>query len=575
MKTFLAIRRLLTLCLLLGSLLGTRGDAQDASLLAPASQPAASRPTWGVLDPMTRLLPIDSYDGPQGGPLGLTGARGEVADAQLVLLAGPQPWTGVQITFSDLRGPHKSVLSHTLLQWRQVGMVRTRRPYYATRYVGLWPDPLLPAAPLTVAAQGRAFAWINVHIPTDARAGFYSGRLTLASQSAAPLSVPFTLHVWGFTMPPQNHLRTSFGFQGQGQFPLKIGPLCDDMLAHRISPLNSAGQPERIALPGKPVQWDWTTFDKTLTYRLSQGLTGFNMSIPSGQMEWATAWQEHLKAKGWLGLGYTYLADEPPPGQLPAVNARLAQVRQAAPALANMVPTAGFPQQIAANLDIWCPEIRTFDPAVGLQEQARGKEVWWYPAYPTQHPFINLWIDYPALDCRIWPWLTWKRNVDGLLYWSVCYWTGTPDPLTQAPAFSGSSGLANGDGSLFYPGPGGKPLDSIRVEALRDGLQDYEVFCLLEAGVRELRASGKAPALAAKADALLAIDPAVVTNSRQYTQNPQQLLTTREQMSETMQQIVLVLGHQPQIVGRPRLHPELPHLQYQARQAAQTAAHAQ
>lgn len=35
---------------------------------------------------------------------------------------------------------------------------------------------------------------------------------------------------------------------------------------------------------------------------------------------------------------------------------------------------------------------------------------------------------------------------------------------------------SNGDGSWMFPGPEGAPLSSIRLENLRDGMEDYEMF---------------------------------------------------------------------------------------------------
>lgn len=548
----------------LAAVLWLHGDANIVPPVKPAAQAAVTGPNWGVEDPLTRLLPIDSYDGPLGGTMHLTGARNEVTDKQLVLLAGPKPWNGVKLSFSDLTGPHKAVIPHTLLHWRQVGSVMTRQPYYQTRYVGLWPDPLLPAAAFDIAAQGRAFAWIDLHIPDDARAGQYNGTITISSQNTAPVKAKVSLHVWGFMLPHQNHVRTAFGVMGQGKFPLDTSALFDDMLAHRITPSHCMGDPKRTIVNGQE-QWDWTDFDRNTNLRLSQGMTGFLAYIDKNNPP-AELWQSHLAAKGWLPLAYSYIADEPTSAELPALNARLAAVKKAAPGLRNLMTARGFPNALN-QVDIWCPNIIYFNPDQARQQQQTGHEVWWYPAFPTQHPDINLWTDYPALDDRIWAWMTWKYNLGGLLYWSVCSWQNTADPLKQAPAFYGA-GAANGDGALVYPGPDGKPLDSIRWEAIRDGLQDYEVFCLLEAGANELDAAHKSPALASAARKLLAIDPSVMTSYTQYNSDPSALLSAREQMSRTVEQIVKALGHEPKIVARPRLHPEIPRLQAQA-QASQ------
>ena len=54
------------------------------------------------------------------------------------------------------------------------------------------------------------------------------------------------------------------------------------------------------------------------------------------------------------------------------------------------------------------------------------------------------------------------------------------DPATWPTPAAGS---ANGDGSFTYPGIGGKPLGSIRLSNIADGVEDWELF-------NKVRASG-------------------------------------------------------------------------------------
>lgn len=528
------------------------GRADDA----PASKAAVTAPTWGVADPLTRLLPIDSYDGPVGGTLALTGARQEVVDKQLVLLSAGKPWRGVRLSFSDLKGPNGAVIPGAGLRWRPIGSVRTRRPKYDTRYVGQWPDPLLPPAPFDVAPRGRASVWVDLTVPADAHAGTYAGTVTVSSTDTAAVSVPLSLRVWNFTLPHQPHLRSAFGIQNMGGFPLDGEAAVQNLLAHRISPVVGIGQPRVVVPPGpgQPGKWDWTDWDRAAEIRRAQGITAFRIDIGEPKAAWAKEWQTHLQAKGLLPYAYTYIADEPEGPQLVGLNAKLGEIKQAAPLLHNLMTAKGYPAALS-YVDIWCPEIIHFDPKISRDLQGFGRASWWYPAYSTPHPRINVWTDYPALDCRIWPWMTWKYDLDGILYWTVCNWQPVPDPLQEASFFNGGEGVANGDGELIYPGPGGRPLDSIRWEAIRDGMQDYEVFCLLEAGARELQAAQKSPDLVKQAQDMLTIDPSLIASFTQYNPDPEALLATRERMSRAVEQIIAALGHEPAIKDRPRIRP--------------------
>ena len=301
--------------------------------------------------------------------------------------------------------------------------------------------------------------------------------------------------------------------------------------------------------PDVAARWDWTAFDETVEKYLPLGLAGHRAGLRSPRAGWAREWERHLREKGWLHLAYTYLFDEPLPEDYPKLNRVMGEVKRAAPGLMNMMTARQFPPELH-YVDIWCPEAYSFDPEAAKAEQARGRAVWWYVAFSTRHPYPDVWIDYPALDCRVWPWMTWKHDLDGMLYWSVtAWWRG--DPWQTGQTFPG----ANGDGSLLYPGRDGQPVDSIRWECLRDGFEDYEVLCLLDAGARELQAKGQQPELVNQARALAAIDDRVVKSYKEYNPDPAALVAARRQMSDALERVVAELGHEPKITGRPRHRP--------------------
>ena len=104
-----------------------------------------------------------------------------------------------------------------------------------------------------------------------------------------------------------------------------------------------------------------------------------------------------------------------------------------------------------------------------------------YP-YPTYH------IDDHLIGARILPWMQKDHDVEGTLYWSTTIYLKydgqkyiTRDPWQDPLAFPG----ANGDGYLLYPGPDG-PVATIRLEAIRNGMEDYEYLWLLEQRMNEI-----------------------------------------------------------------------------------------
>ena len=133
--------------------------------------------------------------------------------------------------------------------------------------------------------------------------------------------------------------------------------------------------------------------------------------------------------------------------------------------------------------------------------------------------------------------MCWKARATGLLYWSVNYWTKNPweDPANTKWG-------QNANGSLMYPGPDG-PVDSIRLEALRDGLEDYEYLYLLRQLATRVKANptlmanAETQALVAKAERLLAIDPKLVESMRSYSPKSKVLEQNRATIADVIEQL--------------------------------------
>ena len=138
------------------------------------------------------------------------------------------------------------------------------------------------------------------------------------------------------------------------------------------------------------------------------------------------------------------------------------------------------------------------DPALGpvIQEvKENGGELTWYISCDQRYPQPNYFIDAPAMDLVMVPWITARYNMDGILYWSLNFWSQTTNPWLNANTYhSGflcSGGwVLNGEGSVWYPGDYTEqytgqpnvdgPVSSIRFELLREGIEDYVYLSMLE-----------------------------------------------------------------------------------------------
>ena len=113
--------------------------------------------------------------------------------------------------------------------------------------------------------------------------------------------------------------------------------------------------------------------------------------------------------------------------------------------------------------------------------------------------------------------------------------------------------VSNGDGNFLYPDASGKPIASIRWEVLRDGFEDYELFCMLEAARDEIGDGN--PALTERISTLLAVNPEVCVSWEEYTYDAAKILSERVKLMDCLEEAVAFLGHQPEITRRPRRRP--------------------
>ena len=115
-------------------------------------------------------------------------------------------------------------------------------------------------------------------------------------------------------------------------------------------------------------------------------------------------------------------------------------------------------------------------------------------------------------DERATPWVTWRWGATGFLYWNAMRWDnavtgkGYRDPYRDPVSYASAGGwVANGEASLVYPGyeprlgltdPHAGPISSLRLESLRDGIEDYQYLTMAAAARRDVAASESAAACA-------------------------------------------------------------------------------
>ncbi|MCX7888063.1 MAG: DUF4091 domain-containing protein, partial [Verrucomicrobiae bacterium] len=271
---------------------------------------------------------------------------------------------------------------------------------------------------------------------------------------------------------------------------------------------------------------------------------------------------EHLRRKGWLEKAYVYWFDEPDRKDYEFVADTMRRIGRVAPGLTRMLTEQPEPELFGC-VDLWCPLVSAVDAKTIAERRRHGEKFWWYLCCAPRAPYIGLFIDHPAVDLRVWSWLSRKWNVSGLLVWQTTYWTSPtafPGPALQNPwqdpmSYQSGYGLkpgeigywGNGDGRFLYP-PNRNPqtdktkylcgpVNSIRWELLREGIEDYEYFALLDDAIAAAKKRGVDARLIQQAEQLAQVPDSVITDDKTYSYDPQPLYQHRRRVAEMIERL--------------------------------------
>lgn len=300
-------------------------------------------------------------------------------------------------------------------------------------------------------------------------------------------------------------------------------------------------------------------------------MAGFKQGSPEYEMlmgKSLSKLQKGLKELGLLDKAYVYWGDEPNPPAYPVLYDTHRLLKKYAPGIKTFMTEmstwrghATDSLDISDCTDISCVSWDCFENHdIVKNYQVPGKEAWNYLCCGTKYPYFSNFVDHNAIDMRIWLWASYQFGFKGILIWASTAWnssTVSPEGMLQNQweepyCFSSSHQLiqrllACGDGTLFYPHnrrPNedkttaftGYPIPCVRLEILRDGIEDFEYLTMLEERIPRMK-----PADAAKARALLTLPEEAykddsIDDPEAYTiQDPQILFQRREQIAALLE----------------------------------------
>jgi hypothetical protein len=493
----------------------------------------------------------------------LCAARNEYEGFQVISFANPEnkevPLKTEVTDLVKLDGRGKIPASALALGF--IKSVKSEKPDIPVDFTGEIPDVIINGK-TDFEVNAYDFSPLYVKIFTgNATPGKYQGYLKL-SNGGFEEKIKINLNVYDFALPQKGSLRTAFCFFEKfykAWYNLKEIPddkkrgIYDFLLSYRLSPNNiytrEAIYPNIKFLKEIRNKTNFFTIEgcgesKPLSdERLREKIEQTRKSIAA------------VKANGLQEDMYYYSYDEIlghfTEDKLAAVTQINTALKKEFPKL-RMMQTS-FPEENIENLfNVWVPIISYFGSEKKLKVlerlKKRGDEIWWYGADEPYHPYPNYFLDYPVFDCRIIMTLSYMYKVEGILYWSINREWETnnniskqwPDAQWKPYIFhvkTGKRKYKNGMGNLVYPGKNGELLPSLRLENLRDGLEDYEYLAMLEKLVAENKKNNRNSTLVKEAEKLLKVPANVAVAAGDYSSEPENLLKYRKQIASMIERL--------------------------------------
>lgn len=368
--------------------------------------------------------------------------------------------------------------------------------------------------------------WMTVNVPSDAKPGKYTGRMSVSSSNAKTRSLPVELVVSDHILPPAHDWAFHLDLW---QNPYSVAryagvPLWSEAHFEAMRPvmrmLAEAGQKSVTAtIMNRPWNgqtedafgsmvtkirridgswlYDYTIFDRWVEFMFSLGIDRqincYSMipwalefdyydqatSSPTtfqaapGSEEYNEYWgsfiadfSRHLKAKGWFEKTMIAMDERP----MESMQAVLSLIRRTEPDF--KISLAGNYHEpinfgIADFSEGFAPK-KEFPESAKAKRKGLGLTTTFYTCCAEAHP--NMFVISDPDEAAWLGWFAQAENYDGYLRWAYNSWT--MDPLADARFRTWPAG----DCFVVYPGGRG----SVRFSKLVEGIQDFEKIRILK-----------------------------------------------------------------------------------------------
>ena len=173
----------------------------------------------------------------------------------------------------------------------------------------------------------------------------------------------------------------------------------------------------------------------------------------------------------------------------PMHNELIASIRN----LKNLV-TSAYLEQFDGYIDTYCPKVNYYHTEETRSLYDFQEEKWWYTCVFPKAPYPTYHTEDRLSSARLLSWMQANYDVVGNLFWATNVYAqqtgGIYHPIDDyyegdACRYAG----VNGDGYLFFPAKQyelDEPAGSLRLYAIRDGLEEYEILYNLKEEMKKL-----------------------------------------------------------------------------------------
>ncbi|PWM46410.1 MAG: hypothetical protein DBX47_02430 [Clostridiales bacterium] len=448
-------------------------------------------------------------------------AKNEYEGMQFILNNGMEDFKVKDVSVSKLTHENGKdfIGTDSITVYRQHYMYVDIHYYTYTGYPdGYYPDALIETKydseiypeGFPVTKNENQGYWITVYSEKNQTAGNYTGEVTVVTDKKT-LTIPIECKVYDFEISEDVHFKTYYGLFETNNYEGQMAQYYEFFKKYRMSswrlPIEDMAPEEKylnaaqtyatgsditsyfVDLNGRRGWVEDPVFGKiyrfhndfiSMTNKLNAITPGKVYALTHDEPEHkgsADPNSDDFWAKGveW----FTGVANN----DLPNVKTVITHD--------NKLPTFGSPAGfIRYTPDVWCIKPSNTVEGDAADMHANGKELWWYTCNWPVYPAMNTHIDSDLVAARLLAWMGFDYNIDGYLCYAATIMgratnAANPDPNVWQNPYNyldeNGGGDPAGDGYVVIQGREGDgvinqnvPVPTIRLEALRDGMEDYE-----------------------------------------------------------------------------------------------------